>query len=94
MSPLSKIRFIEWETEQLKDPEFVSAINELEPGYQIARLRIRRGMTQAQLAEMDGAREVTIARLESGSRIPSLSLLKRIAEAMNTRIEIIWVRFI
>jgi transcriptional regulator with XRE-family HTH domain len=66
----------------------VTALNELEPGYQIARLRIRRGLTQAQLAETVGAREVTIARLESGSRIPSLSLLRRIAVALGTRIEL------
>lgn len=33
MSPLSKINFKEWETEQLKDLEFVAEFNEPEPGY-------------------------------------------------------------
>ena len=80
--------FKDWQAEQKKDPEYVAALNELEPGYQIARLRIRRGLTQAQLAEMVGVQEATIARLEGGSRIPSLSLLRRIAEALGSRIEI------
>src|SRR5574341_666335 len=44
--------FKDWQAEQLKDPEFVTALNELEVGYQVAKLRIRRGLTQAQLAEM------------------------------------------
>jgi transcriptional regulator with XRE-family HTH domain len=61
---------------------------EQESGYQIARLRIRRGLTQAQLAEMVGVREAAIAWLESGSSTPSLSLLRRIAEALDAKIEV------
>jgi len=43
--------FEDWEAEKLKDGEFAAAAAELEPGYQIARLRIKEGLTQAQLAE-------------------------------------------
>ncbi len=91
MSPLSKLSFEDWQAEQLKDPEFVAAANELEPGYQIARLRIQRGLTQAQLAEMVGTRQPSIARLENGNSIPSLSFLKRIADALDARIELRFV---
>lgn len=80
--------FKDGQARQKKDPEYVAAINELEPGYQITRLRIQRGLTQTQLADMVGVQEATIARLESGSRIPSLSLLRRIAAALGTRIEL------
>jgi hypothetical protein len=31
-----------------RDPDFVTAERELEPGYQVARSRIQRGLTQAQ----------------------------------------------
>lgn len=65
-----------------------TALRELEPGYQIARLRIRRGLTQAQLAEMVGTRQPSIARLENGNSIPSLSFLRRIADALDARIEL------
>jgi DNA-binding XRE family transcriptional regulator len=88
MSPISKTSLKDWQTEQLKDPEFVAASRELEPGYQIARLRIQRGLTQAQLAEMVGTRQPSIARLENGNSIPSLSFLMRIADALDARIEL------
>ena len=52
MSPISKTTFKDWQKEQLKNPEFAAIARELEPGYQIARLRIARGLTQTQLAEM------------------------------------------
>jgi DNA-binding XRE family transcriptional regulator len=88
MTPVSKKTLKNWQAEQLKDPEFVAAANELEPGYQIARLRIQRGLTQAQLAEMVGTRQPSIARLENGSSVPSLSFLDRIATALDARIEL------
>lgn len=88
MSPVSKTSFKEWQAEQQKDPEFVAAAHELEPGYQVARLRIQRGLSQAQLAEMVGTQQPSIARLENGSSIPSLSFLQRIARALDARIEL------
>jgi DNA-binding XRE family transcriptional regulator len=84
----ARTSFKDWQAKQKKDPEYVAALNELQPGYQVARLRIRRGLTQAQLAEMVDVQEATITRLESGSRIPSLSLLSRIAAALGTQIEL------
>jgi DNA-binding XRE family transcriptional regulator len=88
MTPISKKTLKNWQAEQLRDPEFVVAANELEPGYQIARLRIQRGLTQAQLAELVGTRQPSIARLENGSSVPSLSFLDRIATALDARIEL------
>jgi DNA-binding XRE family transcriptional regulator len=88
MSPVSKKTFNDWQAEQLLDPQFVAAANELKPGYQISRLRIQRGLTQSQLAEMVGTRQPSIARLENGSNIPSLSFLDRIAKALDARIEL------
>jgi DNA-binding XRE family transcriptional regulator len=88
MSPVSKKNLKDWQAEQLQDPEFVAAANELEPGYQIARLRLQRGLTQTQLAEMVGTRQPSIARLENGTSVPSLSFLDRIAKALDARIEL------
>jgi DNA-binding XRE family transcriptional regulator len=84
----ARTSFKDWQAKDKKDPEYVAALNELEPGSQIARLRIWRGLTQAQLAEMVGVQETTIARLECASRMPSLSLLRRIAAALNSRFEL------
>lgn len=81
-------RFEDWEAGKIKDPEFVAAAEQLEPGYQVARLRMQRGLTQAQLAEMVGTRQPSIARLENGSSTPSLSFLNKVATALNAKIEI------
>ena len=47
----------EWEAERLQDPEFVVALAAREPAYQVARLRILRGLTQKQLAELVGTKQ-------------------------------------
>ncbi len=79
--------FEDWESEKIKNPDFLAAAEELEPGYQVARIRMMRGLTQAQLAEMVGTRQPSIARLENGSSMPSLSFLSKIAEALGAKIE-------
>ncbi len=81
-------RLEDWEKEKLADATFIAAANELEPGYQVARLRMLRGLTQTQLAEMVGTRQPSIARLENGTNNPSLSFLQRIATAMHAKIEV------
>ena len=81
-------RFEDWEVEKLKNPDFVAAAEALEPGYQIARLRILRGLTQTQLAELVGTRQPSIARLENGSSVPSISFLQKVAAALDARIEV------
>ena len=80
-------KFEDWEAKKIKDPDFLAAAEELEPGYQVARLRLIRGLTQAQLAEMVGTRQPSIARLENGTSTPSLSSLTKIAEALGAKIE-------
>ena len=74
--------------EQMQDPEFRAAYEALEPAYQIARLRILRGLTQEQLAEKVGTKQPSIARLESGRSTPSLDFLQRVAEALDAQVEI------
>jgi transcriptional regulator with XRE-family HTH domain len=75
-------RFEDWLAEQMKDEEFQAEWEKLEPGYQVARLRIRRGLTQQQLADSVGTTQTSISRLESGQSPPSLSFLQRVVEAL------------
>jgi len=65
-----------------------NAYEELEPAYQITRLRIMRGLTQEQLAELVGTQQPSIARLESGKTTPALPFLRRVAEALGTRLTV------
>jgi transcriptional regulator with XRE-family HTH domain len=76
----------------LKDPEFRKEYGALEPEYRLAsdliRLRIARGLTQEQLANLLNTKQESIARLESGGSLPSLSTVKKVAEALDAELEI------
>lgn len=48
----------------------------------IARIRIERGLTQAQLAERLGMPQQTVSRWEQGTRTPSAKSLKAMAGAL------------
>ena len=57
---------------------------------QVLELRIRTQETQRQLAERLGMTESMISRLESGTHVPSLRTLCRIADAFDKRLEIVF----
>lgn len=85
---MSNIRFEDWEAAQLQDPEFSEISEALEPGHQVARLRIQRGLTQIELAEMVGTHQSSIARLESGRVAPRVSFLRKVVDALNGKLDI------
>lgn len=53
----------------------------------LARLRIARGLTQAQLAEMIGCRFVDISRWEHGTHAPSAAYLVKLATALDCSVD-------
>jgi predicted transcriptional regulator len=85
---MSNIRFEDWEAQQLEDPEFREIAESLEPGHQVARLRLQRGLTQAELAELVGTHQSSIARLESGRVAPRISFLQKVVDALGGEMEI------
>lgn len=54
----------------------------------MVRTRIEQGLTQKDLAERVGMDQADISRLESGSRAPSLKLLKKLAEGLDMELKI------
>ncbi len=50
----------------------------------ITEARYHYGLTQAQLAKKVGTQQPSIARIESGSTLPSLSFLERLADSIGT----------
>ncbi|SFC60127.1 helix-turn-helix domain-containing protein [Butyrivibrio sp. YAB3001] len=78
--------------ELMQDPEFKKEYEALQPEMDITRAildaRIRAGMTQIELAEKSGISQADISRLEKGTRNPSIALLKRLAEAMDSTLKI------
>ena len=76
--------------EQLKDPKFKKAWEESEPEYLLAKQliekRLKEKMSQRALAKKINTSQVVISRLETMNANPSLSLLKRIANALDTKL--------
>ncbi len=76
----------------MKDPDFRNEYEILEPEHKLAatliRLRIAKGLSQEQLAELLHTKQESIARLESGNSLPSLSTVKRVADALDAELEI------
>lgn len=76
----------------MKDPAFRKEYEALEPEYQLAaamiRLRLSKGLTQEELAKLLNTKQASIARLESGSSLPSLSMVKKVADALDAEVEI------
>ena len=85
----------EYKEKRMKDPEFAKAYDEIQPEMNITRAildaRIRAGMTQMELAEKSGISQADICRLEKGTRNPSIALLKRLADAMDSTLRIEFV---
>lgn len=88
---MNKNVYVDWEDfskDLLKQPGFKEALKETEIEFQIARAiieaRIKRGMTQEDLATKLHTKQSVISRVENAKTVPSVSFLKRIADVLNT----------
>ena len=79
-------------TELLKDKDTNTIYKELGPEFALIEMiikeRIKKGLTQEELAEKIGTKQSAISRLESGTYNPSFSFLRKVAKALDTRLKI------
>jgi len=82
-----------WENvkkELLKDKKVAEEYERLAPRYQLIseliRIRIKKGLTQEELAKKVGTKQSAIARIESGNANPSLNSIGKILQAMNVEL--------
>ncbi len=61
-------------------------VNWRKRGMRLKQIREKRGWTQERLAEKVGVSRVTIARIETANRKPSLELLERLAKALKVKV--------
>jgi len=77
---------------RLKDPEFRKAWEKSEAEAELSRklieARLKRKLSQRQLAQKVGTSQAAISRIEQMEGNPSLSLLKRIASALQLKLQI------
>lgn len=86
---------MDWDTHKkllLKDPRFGKALKETRLEYEIARTiilaRIKKKMTQKELARKLKTKQSVISRIENAQTTPSLSFLKRLASVFNTELKV------
>lgn len=87
--------FQEYLKEQMKDPEFKEEWDNLEAEFDaiqaIIDARKKCKLTQKQLAEKTGINQADISKIETGNANPTLQMLKRLAEGMDTVLKIEFV---
>jgi DNA-binding XRE family transcriptional regulator len=78
------------EKELLSDPATKREFDRLAPRYAVIsgliKARIRKKLTQAEIAKKIGTKQSAIARLESGSVNPSLEFLQKVAKVMGYKV--------
>lgn len=82
----------DWHRESMRDPEFRKEFNALKPKYDLIRAildaRLKRGVTQKELARRVGTTQSAIARFESGVGNPTLDFLSKVSTAVGAKLEV------
>lgn len=83
--------------ESLKNPKIKAEYDKLQPEFAMIQAvidaRVKNGVTQKDLAEKIGTKQSVISRLESGRANPSVAFLKKLAQALNSQLEIRFTHF-
>lgn len=82
-----------WKTvkkELLKDPKVAEEYEKLKPKYalisQLIGARMKKGLTQEQLAKKMGTKQSAIARVEGGNSNPSIAFLEKLTQALDSKL--------
>lgn len=79
----------------MKDPEYRLEYEKLEPEFAIIQAlidaRVKKKLSQEELAKRMGTGQAAISRLENANANPSLSLMKRLAHAIGMKLKIEFV---
>lgn len=88
--------FDTWKEQALKNPKFLKEYKKLQPEFAligaVIEARKKKGLTQTMLAKKIGTKQSVISRLEKGRANPTVSFLKKLAEAFSTNLEIRFCR--
>lgn len=78
--------------ELLQDRKIAWEYENLKPRYQLVsqliEARVKKGITQKELASRIGTKQSAIARLESGASNPSIAFLEKITSALGSKLMI------
>ena len=89
---MKTINWADSKKEFLKNKEFAKAYKESEAEFELAKMviakRIKKNMTQKQLADKIGTKQAAISRLESGDYNPSFLFLHKVARALDAKLKV------
>jgi len=89
---MKNITFAQYEKQLMKDKAFREVAAKLEPEFQLARsliaARIKKNLTQAQLARKAKTDQASISRLEGASARPSFAFLSKVADALGAKLTV------
>ncbi|MDP3973224.1 MAG: helix-turn-helix domain-containing protein [Candidatus Daviesbacteria bacterium] len=89
--------FNDFLNESLKNPKIKAEYDKLQPEFAMIQAvidaRVKKGVTQKELAQKIGTKQSVISRLESGKANPSVAFLKKLAQALNSHLEIRFTNF-
>ena len=89
---LKYVDFEDMHRESMRNPKLKKAYDALQPKYDLIRAildaRIKRGVTQKELARRVGTTQSAIARFESGVGNPTLDFLSKISTAVGAKLEV------
>lgn len=88
----NSIPFSVLKKELLSDPEVKKGYDNLGPEYELIRSviekRLKKNMSQLDLAQKIGTGQSAISRLESGEGNPSMRFLQRVASALGANLSV------
>jgi len=84
--------FNQYKKQVLKNPKVKAEYDKLQPEFELINALIgarkKKGLTQSQLALKIGTKQSVISRMEIGRANPTLGFLKKMADALNTTLQI------
>ena len=79
----------------LQNPEVKAEYDALQPEYDIIQAmidaRVQQNMTQKDLSAKTGITQADISRIENGTRNPSLSMVKKLAQGLGMQLKLEFV---
>ena len=82
----------EYKEKAFQNPEVKAAYDALQPEYDIIQAminaRVDQNITQKELSARTGITQADISRIENGTRNPSLSMVKKLAQGLGLQLKL------
>ena len=89
-------RYKAYKQKVLQNPEVKAEYDALQPEYDIIQAmidaRVEQHMTQKDLSARTGITQADISRIENGTRNPSLSMVKKLAQGLGMQLKLEFVQ--